>query len=103
MESIMNRTIATEHVSFVVDDARVGRIGRELHTDPYAIVRNTPAYKHASILVGWQRGFEPLFVAVHSYFDISLDDDEAIEIATEYLIEHGWFSGEPKEPDYLIR
>ncbi len=54
-------------------------------------------------LVGWQCGFEPLFVAVQSYIpDTTVDDDEAIDIATDYLKEIGWFSDEPTEPDYVI-
>jgi hypothetical protein len=56
-------------------------------------------------LVGWQCGFEPLFVAVWSYLDVRLDDCEAEEIATDFLIERGWFGKNlehGKEPDYVI-
>lgn len=54
-------------------------------------------------LVGWQCGFEPMFVAVQSYLpNTRVDDSDAIEIATDYLSEIGWFSGEPTDPDYVI-
>ena len=96
----MRRKQAIEYVSFVVDDAGSGR---ELHADPHAIVRDGSEHKYPSVLVGWQCGFEPLFVAVHSYLDCQIDDDEAEDMATEYLAERGWFSGEPTECDYIIR
>lgn len=109
---MLNRETAIDYVSFVVDDAGAGR---ELHADPHAVVREAgeptrgpedqegPAYEYGSVLVGWQCGFEPLFVAVHSYLDVRLDDEECEEMAKDYLAERGWFSGEPKDPDYLIR
>lgn len=58
-------------------------------------------------LIGWQCGFEPVFVAVQSYLPgVRLDDDEAIEIAQEYLAEIGWFNdrdgGAPSDPDFII-
>ncbi len=54
-------------------------------------------------LVGWQCGFEPLFVAVQSYLPgVRLDDDEAAEIATDYLAEIGWLCGEKSAPDYVL-
>jgi hypothetical protein len=55
-------------------------------------------------LVGWQCGFEPAFVAVWSYLDVQLDDDEAADIAKDYLNEIGWFSNpdSDNEPDYII-
>ncbi len=33
----------------------------------------------------------------------SVDEDEAIEIATDYLDEIGWFSDGPVEPDHVVR
>jgi hypothetical protein len=33
----------------------------------------------------------------------SVDEDEAIEIATDYLDEIGWFSDGPIEPDHVVR
>ena len=55
-------------------------------------------------LVGWQCGFEPMFVAVWSYLGNRLDDDEAVEIASERLIEAGWFERPHSitSPDYII-
>lgn len=96
------------YVCFVVDDVGSGRILKE---DPYAIVREAgvPCFgypegpKYSSVLVGWQCGFEPLFIAVHSYLDVELSDEEAAALAMDYLEERKWFSREPTEPDYIIR
>jgi len=96
----MKREDAIPYVSSVVDDSLNGR---ELGDDPHAIVRDGTEHDYPSVLVGWQCGFEPLFVAVHSYLDCELDEEEAIELATDYLAERNWFAGEPTEPDYLIR
>lgn len=55
-----------------------------------------------AVLVGWQCGFEPMVVAVvDAYGPCEVDEDEAIEIATDYLNEIGWFAGESREPDYV--
>ena len=84
----MKRIDALPYVSFCVDDAL------NLHgTDD--IPRNAR-------LIGWQCGFEPLFVAVWSYLDVRLDDDEAIELATDFLAERKWFADQPTEPEYVI-
>lgn len=100
-----------EYVSYVVDDAGNGR---GLGDDPHAIVREigdncrygseaTDTYHYASKLVGWQCGFEPLFVAVHSYLDVELDDCEAEEMAADYLEEIGWFGASGRrDADYII-
>lgn len=96
----MNRSIATPYVSFVVDDAGCGR---SLGDDPHAIVRESGSrFTYPSVLVGWQCGFEPLFVAVHSYLDVQVTPEEAVEMATEFLAERNWFSGPPTEPDYIL-
>ncbi len=61
-----------------------------------------------AVLVGWQCGFEPLFVAViGSTCDTRgrrdrVDADLAVELATDYLTERKWFSGEPTEPYYVL-
>jgi len=107
----MNRSDAIPYVSFVVDDAGCGR---ELNADPHAIIREggddslpsreRKGFKYASRLIGWQCGFEPLFVAVHSYLDVELEDTEAEDMAREYLEERGWFNSSNRnhEPDYNI-
>ena len=57
-------------------------------------------------LIGWQCGFEPMFVAVWSYFGTTeghvnrLSDDEAVEIAP--CCSCKWFAGAITEPDYII-
>lgn len=97
----MTRAMAIPYVSFVVDDAFNGR---EIGADMHAIVRTkgNQRFKHCSRLVGWQCGFEPLFVAVHSYLDVHIDDADAEELAKDYLEERGWFSGEPTDADYIL-
>jgi hypothetical protein len=88
----MRRAEALPYVSFVLDDALNVRTEAEV---PHANAR----------FVGWQCGFEPLFVAVVSYLgnDIRLDDDEAVAIATDYLAERDWFGADgPREPDYVL-
>ena len=95
----MNRTQAIPYVSFVVDDSlSVSRLRHNVRD------YSPGGFQYPSVLVGWQCGFEPLFVAVHSYLDVELDDDEAIELATDFLSERNWFGQvEELEPDYLIR
>lgn len=85
----MTREDALPYVSFAVDDALSPRRVSEMPAD--------------AVLVGWQCGFEPLFVAVWSYLPgIKLDADHAAELATDLLVERKWFGGEPSEPDYII-
>jgi len=86
----MTRKQALKYVEYVLDDAlSADHTLADLRSD--------------ACLVGWQCGFEPLFVAVQSYIPgVVLDADEAEEIATDYLSEIGWFSDEPTEPDYVL-
>lgn len=96
----MTREMALPYVSYVVDDTGAAR---ELGADMHAIVREAGGeFRYASRLVGWQCGFEPLFVAVHSYLDVQIDDADAEEMAREYLEERGWFAGEPTDADYIL-
>lgn len=43
-----------------------------------------------TVLVGWQCGFEPMFVAVYGTLGRP-DDSDAEEMAADYLAEIGWF------------
>ena len=112
----MKREDAVKHVSYVVD-AVWG--GCKLHAYPCAIVRQGGGsgmdestgkvyegfgqeFQYPSVLVGWQCGFEPLFVAVHSFLDIELSYEECEELAIDYLKEIGWFSAHTRQADYLI-
>lgn len=86
----MNRNQALPYVAHVLDDAL---------NDDHTIADMLPNAR----LVGWQCGFEPMFIAVQSYLpNTRVDDDDAIEIAMDYLAEKKWFSGEPTEPDHVI-
>lgn len=84
----------------MVDDAGAGRkFGAGIH----AIVRESgDRFNYPSRLVGWQCGFEPLFVAVHSYLDVFVDDSDAEEMAQEFLAEIGWFEVEQTPADYIL-
>jgi hypothetical protein len=83
--------MALPYVSYVLDDA--------LSAD-HAVADMLPN----ATLVGWQCGFEPLFVAVQSYLpDTRIDGDDAVEIAMDYLEEIGWFGEDgPRDCDYVI-
>lgn len=86
----MRRADAIPYIRFCLDDALAERDIKDV--------------LHNARLVGWQCGFEPLFVAVWSYLGNTLDDDEAEEIATDFLVERGWFarSERSREPDYIL-
>lgn len=86
----MKLSDALPYVSFCITDA--------------LSVLDGPVPDHAR-LVGWQCGFEPLFVAVYSYIPgVRLEDDEAEEIATEFLQERRWFTDcdNPPEADFVL-
>lgn len=55
-----------------------------------------------AVLVGWQAGFEPMFVAVWSYFGGKIREESAVEIATDFLSEISWFAGPPTDPDWVL-
>lgn len=84
----MTRERALPYVSYCVDDALSERS-----------IKDMPANAR---LVGWQCGFEPLFVAVWSYLDVRLGDDEAEEIAADFLCERKWFAATRRDADYII-
>ena len=57
--------------------------------------------KNNSILVGYQTGFEPSVCAVQG--DISgLTEADAEDIVQEFLVKKKWFSGSPKDADYIV-
>ena len=86
---MISREDALNYVSVGIDDAMS--------------VRSLDTMPADARLVGWQCGFEPMFVAVWSYLPgVTLEDSEAEEIARDYLIEIKWFSGEPTEADFII-
>lgn len=92
--SNMTKEQAYDYISLCVDDALSERSIDDMPTN--------------ARLIGWQCGFEPVFVAVWSYLGDTnghlnrVDDDDAVEIATDLLIERKWFAGEPTEPDYIL-
>lgn len=91
----MTREQARDYISFCVDDA----LGVRSIDDMPANAR----------LIGWQCGFEPMFVAVWSYPGDTkgnidrVDDDDAVEIAIDILMERKWFAdNEPRQPDFIF-
>ena len=97
----IDRARALPYVSYVLDDRQILPMPYSLNAVKYN--EGMTPLKPDAILVGWQCGFEPLFVAVQSYLPgTTIDLDEAAEIATDYLTEIGWFHGVPSEPDYII-
>lgn len=88
----ITRTQARNYVGYCVDDSLNRRSMVDI-PDPDTNVR----------YVGWQCGFEPMFVAVWSYLpNLRINDDDAAELAVGLLAEIGWFSGEPNEPDFIL-
>lgn len=89
----MKRERALTYVSVIIDDA--------LNVTPITNSNQIP--KHAR-LVGWQCGFEPYFVAVYSYLGVKLDDEEAEEIAIDWLREKQWFTDKnmAQDADYIL-
>jgi hypothetical protein len=87
---MITREQALPYVSYAVDDAGEERTGE-------------PIPDHAR-LVGYQCGFEPLFVAVWSYLpNCRLDEDEAEDAARDLLLEKHWFSDpENSDADYIL-
>lgn len=87
----MTREQALNYISFCIDDKyRVQSID-DMPGD--------------ARLVGWQCGFEPMFVAVWSAHlpGIPLEDDEAADIVSDVLIEREWFvRRRPTPPDFII-
>ena len=86
------------YVSFVVDDAGFGS------PDVKDWIRSSLSnVMYPSVLVVWEfKAVDPMIVAVHSYLDVHLDDDEVSLLAEDYLEETliGW---KPRKPDLIVR
>ena len=110
----MNREKAKRYVEYVVDDTGNGR---EWGEDMYAIVREKgynktgniqTAYSYPSKLVVWehtthnQSSHFYMVVAVHSYLDVELSNQEAEELARDYLCEIGFFREGSFPADYIF-
>ena len=84
----MTREQAIPYISFCLDDALA--------------VRSIDDMPQNARLVGWQCGFEPLFVAVWSYLGVHIDADDAEDIAADWLEERHWFADGRTPADYII-
>lgn len=88
---------ATRYVGYVLDDSLNARkIDRTLSI-------GSTFGKNKPVLIGWQCGPEPMFVAVYSYLDVRITLSEAEEIASDYLGEIKWFPNGPAPADFRIR
>lgn len=89
----MKKTDMLKYVIHCLDDALNVRSYWELQEADFDRVR----------LVGWQVGFEPVFVAVWSYLpNVTLTAEDAEEIATDYLIERKWFADGPFPATWVL-
>jgi hypothetical protein len=84
----MNRQQAIPYIAHCVDDALAERDVKDMPDN--------------ARLVGWQCGFEPMFVAVWSYLGGRLDCGTAQDLALDLLTEKGWFGDNEREPDYIL-
>ena len=105
--SLMRFKDAAKHVKYVLDDAGMAE---PLGANQHAKVRYSKAqritgeYHHASRLLCWVTDpIKPFVIAVHSYGDWYLSDDEVTEIALDWLKEKGYFGDlGPIKPDLII-
>lgn len=82
----INRTMALPFVAFAVDDALCQHV-------PGRVVDHPDAR-----LVGFSTGYDMVFVACWSYLpDVTLDAEEACEMAIDLLLEKCWFA-DPDDP-----
>lgn len=87
----MKREDAIPYISWIVDNAGSAE-------KPENLPAHLAEIKPTDTLVGWQCGFEPLFVAVRSYLQDTdgisdvIPFPEAEDIAKEWLLERNWFS-----------
>lgn len=85
----MNVSDALPYVSHVLDTA--------LSPD-----HNVSEIGKGTYLVGWQCGFEPLFVAVIGSYTEAVDEQDAEEIAADWLDEIGWFATGIVPADFVL-
>lgn len=102
MKTITKLTKASmlPYVAYGVDDALNAVAGSAAR----ALLDGHPnGLAHARI-VGWTCGFEPMCVAVWSYLPgVTLDEDEATELAVDLLREKHWFADpDNTEPDFVL-
>lgn len=86
-----SREQAFKYVSFVISEE-----GKELPPDSLN--------QKTAILVGWQCGFEPLFVAIQDEDgeELHVSEADAEDIAKEFLLKKKWFSeNEAEDCDYV--
>ena len=76
---------------YVVDDSGNGR---PVGSDSYAYVRvSGERYKYRSAFALFKTNYLEIVVAVNSYLDVYLTDDEVCELATDFIKEHYTVSG----------
>jgi|SRR5262252_5877549 len=97
----MKRENAIEYVSMIIDDA----LGAYSPDSEFAQHPDRTGIVDSDTLIGWQCGFEPMFIAVRSYLPgVVIDWEEAEDLAIDYLTEKKWFSPDrlEREADYIF-
>lgn len=87
----MKKSEVLQYVSHCIDDC--------------GAVRSISEIPDNAVFVGWQCGFEPMFVAVWSGYSWQLDESEAEGLALDYLQEVNWFSDSSEvnhNADYIL-
>lgn len=99
----MTKTAMLRYVSFAVNDA-----ADAMHIKNQELLRalldRAPMFLEHARIVGWTCGFEPMCVLVYSYLpNVAMDEDEAIELAVDFLQERKWFADPTNtEPDFVL-
>lgn len=88
---MLNQDRIKELTSFVVDDA--------LAEHPVSAIKD----RYDVTYVGFDAGFEPLYVAVISYLPgCTVDAEAACEIAIDLLLEKKWFADESETAPFIV-
>lgn len=96
----MTRIEAARQITYVVDDTGNGR---KLNADPHARVREAgEEFRHGSVLVGWHGAGGATIVSVHSYLDVWVTREDAVELAVDYMVERGWGRLLASKPDFVL-
>lgn len=79
-------TLAQQWLVGVVDDALSFRLGEQNHRSVIDKTYRRAGFDYPARLVVWEQ--EQIAIAVQSYLDCYVDDDEAIELAYDAAVEY---------------
>lgn len=86
--NIMNKQKLMPYVAYCLDDS--------------LSVRKIEDMPENARFVVFQCGFEPLVVTVWSYLGVELSEEEAEDIAVDYLLEIKWSDNSDLRCDYIL-